>query len=187
MNQLKNIYLTASGLFAAVPGITILITNLGVPDGLSRLLVGGIVESTGTFTLLLMYLNKEKIKVFSISKVNRLAVSSFVLFLLFTTTYITLYNLSVVDHPFYEPVFFPLWSSGDLTFALAEAGSRYNAVEMFGKDGIEKIIESSSQIAISTTNILFIFLYQGLFLGLVSGFALLGIKYDQLQAVEPSE
>lgn len=66
---------------------------------------------------------------------------------LFIVLYFLLINIFAINHPYYEPILFPFWSSNDLNFMIESSGNRYNAIEKFGRDGVEKVINRDDRFS----------------------------------------
>src|SRR5260221_11341881 len=114
MEKLKTLFTTVSGIFAVIPGITVLMSNLGVPPNTSKFLFAGTIESLGVLTLLLLWLNKEKIVSWSVYKITKLCVVSIIIFFISFVAYLFLFGWLVVPVDNTESLFFPLWSNGEL-------------------------------------------------------------------------
>jgi hypothetical protein len=174
--NIKSLFKWSSGTLALVPGFAIILSNLGVPPGISATLYGGVIEATGSITFLIMLINKEKISSWKLAKINRIAIVSFCLFVLACIAYLALYNLQVVYSEKYDiHILFPLWSGKELTFMIGQAGSRSQSIDAYGPAGVQQAINRSPG-ALETTRIMFSLLYILLFETLVVAFGVLGFK-----------
>jgi hypothetical protein len=108
MKGLSSFFTAVSGVFAVIPGIAILITSIGVSPTASKALFGGIIESLGVLTLILLWVNKDAIKKMPIRGINRLALIAIGMFLLSLFTYIFFYGYLVEEVPDSEALYFPL-------------------------------------------------------------------------------
>ena len=176
MKRISNYLSVASGVFAVIPGITVLTSNVGVPPNTSPALFGGIIEALGVFTLMLLWLNKGAVKKTSIKRINKLASFSILIFIVSIFTYIFLYNYLVLEVENSDSLFFPLWSSGELKTNLDKFGNRDELINQWGRDDVYKVIQSSSETPLLITTLIMLFIYQLTFLSLTFSFGLLGIK-----------
>jgi hypothetical protein len=165
-----------SGVFAVIPGLAILTSNVGVPPNSSKALFGGIIETIGIFTLMMLWLNKNWIKDKSIKQINRLAFISIMVFITCLFGYIFIYNYLVVEVENSQSIFFPLWSNGELYSGLTKFGSRSELINQWGRDDVYKIIQSSSKTQLLITTLIILFIYLLIFVSLTFTFGLLGIK-----------
>ncbi|WP_373492649.1 hypothetical protein [Aquiflexum sp.] len=176
MNNLGEIYKSASAAFGLLPGIAILITNLGVPPDTSRYLFAGIVEAMGILTLLLLWTNKASIKKIRATKISKRAIISAVLFLLCLFLYLFLYGQYVVKVPHSDPLLFPFWPQGELYSGLIQHGSSYELIQNWGRDDVYKVIQSSSSASLQFTVLILLLVYVLVFVAITYAFGILGIK-----------
>lgn len=184
MKKVSDIFSIASGVFAIVPGIAILTSNIGVPPNSSKALFGGVIEALGIFTLLILWLNKGWIKKLSVRRINKLSLTAIVVFLLCLFGYIFLYQYLVVETANSESLFFPLWPNGELKQGIEQFGSRNELITQWGRDDVYKVIQSSSHIQLLLTTLIMLFLYQMIFVSLTFAFGLLGIKNNSTETEE---
>jgi hypothetical protein len=166
----------ASGVFAVVPGLAILTSNVGVPPNSSKALFGGVIEALGVFTLLMLWLNKNWILNLTIKRVNKLSFISIIVFIISLFGYIFLFSYLVVGVEKSESIFFPLWANGELETGLKQFGNRNELINQWGRDDVYKVIQSSSNVPLLLTTLIMLFLYQLTFVSLTFAFGLLGIK-----------
>ncbi|WP_018612488.1 hypothetical protein [Segetibacter koreensis] len=178
MKKLSAFLSVASGVFAVIPGITVMISNVGVPPNSSKTLFAATIEALGVLTLMLMWLNKEWIKQKSLQTITRISVYSIGIFLLSLFAYIFLYGYLVVDVENSNSLFFPLWAEGELKTYLEKFGSRPELIRQWGRDDVYKVIQSSSTVPLLFTTILLLIIYQLIFVSLTFSFGILGIKGD---------
>lgn len=176
MKKVSNFLSVASGVFAVVPGIVILTSNVGVPPNSSKALFGGVIEALGVFTLMMLWLNRDWIKNSTLKKINRSAFISIIIFIVCLFTYIFLYNYLVLTVANSESLFFPLWSNGELNNGINRFGSRNELISQWGRDDVYKVIQSSSNVPLLVTTLIMLFLYQLTFVSLTFSFGLLEIK-----------
>ena len=176
MKGLGEIYKAASAVFGILPGIAILLTNLGVPPDTSKLLFAGVIEALGVLTLLILWTNKEKISAISPSHITQYALWAGGLFLISLFCYLFLSGQYVVPVPFSNPLLFPIWPRGELMEGLAQYGSRSALIQNWGADDVRRVIQSSSSASLQLTSLVFLFNYLVLFISLTFAFGILGIK-----------
>lgn len=182
MKKISDFLSIASGVFAVVPGIAILTSNVGVPPNSSKELFGGVIEALGVFTLLMLWLNKNWIHDSTIKKVNKLSIISIIVFIVSLFGYIFLFSYLVVGVENSDSIFFPLWANGELKNGLNQFGSRNELINQWGRDDVYKVIQSSSNIPLLLTTLIMLFIYQLTFVSLTFSFGLLGIKSGNTEA-----
>jgi hypothetical protein len=166
----------ASGVFAVIPGIAVLTSNVGVPPNSSKALFGGVIEAMGVLTVMILWLNKNWISKNSIKSINKLSLISVFVFVVSLFTYIFLYNYLVVGVENSDSLFFPLWSDGELKASILKFGSRDELINQWGRDDVYKVIQSSSGTPLLITTLIMLFNYLLTFLSLTFAFGLLAIK-----------
>jgi hypothetical protein len=166
----------ASGVFAVIPGIAVLTSNVGVPPNSSKALFGGVIEAMGVLTLMILWLNKSWITKNSVKSINKLSFISIFVFVVSLFTYIFLYNYLVVGVENSESLFFPLWSNGELKASILKFGSRNELIDQWGRDDVYKVIQSSSETPLLITTLIMLINYMLTFLSLTFTFGLLAIK-----------
>lgn len=173
---MKKLFLSVSGVFGVIPGVTILLSGLLVPPG-KKLLFGGVVEAFGALTLIILWVNKDKLAKFSSTKATKWSIVFGILFFIFLVIYLLLNSFCVVQHETETrgTVYYPLWTSGDLTEMVKEAEGRYAALDMYGRDAV---IEEThkSEISLVLTTIILLFVYQAVFSTLTTAFGILGFR-----------
>ncbi len=175
MKKLGKIFSSISATFALLPGVTILITKLGVPPGASQVVFGAVIESVCVLVLLLLWVNRQRIRQWSFAQITKYTVILGVSFVFMFVSYLFLYGYYVEEVPYTEDLLFPVWSGGELKEGLQMYGSQLRLVEAWGRDDVFKVIQSSSSISIQLTIIIFLLNYLGIFATLTVGFGILGI------------
>lgn len=176
MKNLGELYKATSVVFGLLPGITILITNLGVPPETSKLLFAGTIEAIGVLTLLILWTNKEKIRAIPNPKVTQIVIASAGMFLIALFLYLFLFGRYVVQVPHSDPLLFPMWPQGELIEGLNNYGSKYELIQNWGRDDVYRVIQSSSSVALQLTSLVFLFIFLIVFVSLTLAFGVLGIK-----------
>ncbi|MDB5012529.1 MAG: hypothetical protein JWQ25_731 [Daejeonella sp.] len=175
MKAISNLFTIASGAFGVVPGVTVLISSIGVPPNTSKTLFAATIEALGVFTLLIIWANREKIEQYSIKKATKWAIIAMALFVITLFTYLFLYNYLVISVENSEPLLFPLWPQGLLKTAIEQMGTRENLINQWGRDDVYKVIQSSSTISILLTTLSLLLIYQAIFISLTFAFGILSI------------
>ena len=181
MKKLSAFFSLASAVFAVVPGVAVLLSNVGVPPNASKNLFAATIEALGVITLMILWVNKEWIKQRSLATITKMSVFSIIIFIVSLFSYIFLYGYLVVEVPESEPLFFPLWAEGELKTNLAKLGSRGELVNQWGRDDVYKVIQNTSTTQLLITTLILLFIYQLLFVSLTLSFGLLGIKSNSLE------
>jgi len=175
----KKLFLAASAAFAAIPGLTVIASGLGTPPGTGyRLLFGGVIEAFGAFALLILWINRSKLRRVSKRKITRTAVMLAVFCFLFIAVYVFLFRHTVVEHE-RGVAYYPLWVSGDIKTMVERAGSRESAIERYGIAAVRKSIDEMGAIPLAATSVLLLLVYQGIFTSLTIAFGLPGIHANQ--------
>lgn len=176
---MKKMLKWSESTFALLPGLVIIATNLGVPPGMSHLLLGGIIEACGCFTLIILKVKKKDLQQIEPKKLQQLSIVFFSLFLLALLSYLILFQLQVIYNSTYDQtVFFPLWLGDDLRFMIDHAGSKNAAIDNYG---VEAIIMATKnpEIYLALTMVVFVVIYLLVFECLTLGFGLLISKRQQ--------
>ena len=185
---MKVLFAALTVIFAAIPGLGIIKTNLGVPPGESEILYGGIIESVCCLILALIVFNREKIGVLQFPKRKRIVISFFCFFFISLFTYLGLafYCYKKTEQ---DSVFFPLWASGELSIKIEQAGSRLQLLNLTGSGNVKRIIDASSTMNLLITKFLSMILYTAVFAFLTLTFGYLwndNIKIPQEKSEFPA-
>ncbi|HKQ03983.1 MAG TPA: hypothetical protein VJ464_02545 [Blastocatellia bacterium] len=172
---MKKLFVAASGIFAAIPGLVIIQTGLGTPPSYS-VLFGGCVEAFGALTLVLLWANKSKIVRLTARKATRMSVRLAALCFVSLAIYLLLYNLCIVENPPRGTVYYPLWLSGEAAELVALSGGRSAAIGEYGIMGVREAIAKMPSFALTFTTILLLLIYQAIFNSLAAAFTLIGFR-----------
>lgn len=176
MKKISIIFTTISVLFGTLPGIGVLTTALMVPPQTSLSLFAATVEATGILTLLMLWTNRDWIRQATFKKINFLAIIGALTFLITLSSYLYFSYCQIVEVTGSTPIFFPFFPEGELKEGLDKYNSAYKLIQSWGKDDVYKVILSSSQISLAYTKVIFLFIYQLIFVSLTFSFGILGIK-----------
>lgn len=171
---MKAFFLTVSGVFGVIPGLAIMLGELGTPPEKNGLF-GGVVEAFGVLTLIILWVNRGKIAKLSRSKVTKVSIVLGILCLVLVGGYFCLFDLCVVKHELRGSAYFPLWTSGKIAKMVEKANGRGAAIEYYGIDAVREAIREMPTYALSLTSIVLLLVYQGVFTSLTAAFGLLGI------------
>lgn len=176
---MKKLFLAASGLFAAIPGLVILQTGLGTPPGNGyKMLFGGTIEAFGALTLLLLWVNRKSIRRMRPRRLTKWALAAVVVCFVTIALYVAIYSLCVQRNEKWRGiVYFPLWLSGEVAEMVDEKGGRNAAIDEYGPRDVSEAINRMPGVgfALPLTTILHLLLYQFIFTSLAGAFGLLGI------------
>jgi len=176
MKKLSDVLTLASGVFGVIPGITILLTSVGVPPEQSRQLYGGVIEALGIISLLILWLNKSRIVKMTEKSITKWSLGFTGLFLFALLLYLFLFNYFVLQTGHSKPVFFPFWPQGDLQYNILKYGGRMEIIYKFGRDDVYNLIEQTSKVSLIITSLIFLLIYQAVFMAITLGFGLTSIK-----------
>jgi hypothetical protein len=178
---MKRLLLAVTGLLGAIPGLAVIQSGIGSPPGY-KILFGGTIETFGALSLLLLWINRKKIKRLAARRVTRTAIALAALCFVFIAFYITLFSLCVVGHQ-RGTAYYPLWTGGKAADMVARAGSRRAAIERYGIDAVVQAIDEMPGGAVELTTVVLLFVYQGIFTTLSLMFGLVSF-YEGKQLVE---
>ncbi len=178
---MEKFFKSLSGVFAALPGVAILLSSLGVPNPEDKLIFGGIIEAIGCGTLGLIYINRNFLCEQALKKISLWVIICFTSFLFCIIVYIILYSISVKEYEDFSRVYFPLFPSKELQNEINAAGGKFEFVEKWFGDGANKQIQKLSATQLIITNIIFLVIYQFIFTTLTIGFGLLGIREAKMK------
>lgn len=172
---MKKLFIGVAAAFASIPGVAILLKGLGTPPHYETIF-GGTIEAFGTLSLLVLWLNKGKLKKIPYSKVTKWAVALAIVSLISMLAYIGLFKYCVISHPTHDTAYFPLWTSGDIARYVEKAGGRWAALDRYGIFAVESAIQRMPTYAIVITTIVLLLVYQIAFTSLTLAFGLLGFR-----------
>jgi hypothetical protein len=172
---MHRLFLAASSLFAAIPGVAVLLTGAGVPPG-SKALFGGTLEVFGALTILILWVNRSRIRRLKQQAVTKysilLAGGAFVAL----AVYVVLIGYCVAQAPGRTPVFFPLMVSDSIAGMVDAAGSRDATLPLYGSEEVREVIHESAPVALGITTVLLLLLYLIPFISIAAAFGIVGIK-----------
>jgi hypothetical protein len=172
---MKKLFTGASGLFAATPGIAIILKGIGTPPGYNYLF-GGVIEALGGLCIIILWVNKGKIKRLPIRKITRVAIILGLVSFASLILYIGLFKFCVISHPAHGTVYYPLWTSGRIAELVGRTGGRWEALDRYGITPIYNAISQMPAYAITITTALLLFVYQAIFTSLAIAFGLIGFR-----------
>ena len=173
---MKKFFLAATGLFAVVPGVGIILKGLGTPPGYA-LIFGGIIEALGALSLILLYTNRKAIKKLRPARITKTAIWLCIASAVSLLVYIGLFSFCVVGDSIRHYVYYPLWTTGEVAEMINSAGGRYKALQENGFTAVYRGIREMPYypLAISITSGMLLFFYQAIFTSLAVAFGLIGI------------
>ena len=179
---MNKIFYTATALLGTIPGLTVLVANLGVPPG-QKPLFGGVVEACGVFTLLTLWLYRKRLRQVAKFRMVRWTICSFLGFMVLLAVFLFMKDkcLIVSTKPHYAKygtVYFPLWLNGNLRKKVVNEGSRVAIVDKYGPQVIDEKIGKECSDARSITTIFLLAIFSGVFTLLTLAFGLFGFRLD---------
>jgi len=173
---MKKLFKWGRNAFALVPGLTLMFYNLWIPLEIPRLLLGGIMQAVGVFTLIIFHQKKINLKKKNSSQLRRQGIAFFMLFVLLLLCYILIYdNQNIYNSKYDTTILIPFWKNDELTYMINKAGSINSAILTYGPEAVRKSI-NDTELALSTTKILFMINYILIFEFLVIGFGFITIN-----------
>lgn len=179
---MKKLFQWGTGLLATVPGVTVLLANLGVPPTY-KWLFGTLVEVFGVFVLLTLLLFQPNLLRVRKYRLTQWATVSLAGFFVFLSCYLFLYDRTLVTAKInpvyirYGPVYFPLWLNGDLKERVDKT-SREDVIEELSPEAIEAAIikDPSMSAAKFWTTLILLVIFIGTFTFLTLAFGLYGMR-----------
>lgn len=174
---MKKLFLAASGVFGAIPGLAVILNGIGTPPGY-KVLFGGVIEAFGALAILLLWANKHKLTGLESHKATRASIGLAVFCFVSLATYLLLFNLCVVTHEVRGTAYYPLWLSGEIAEMVESTGSRWSAVEEYGIYAVNGAIKKMPSAALTITTVALLFVYQTVFTALTLAFGILGMRKE---------
>jgi amino acid transporter len=173
---MKKLFAAASALFGSIPGFAVMWRGIGVPPDYS-LLFGGIIECLGVLALIVLLVNRKRIKKLTDRSVTKTAILLTTSAVLCLAVYLYLLQLCVVSHPTHGTIYFPLWTSGHITQIIESTGGRYAALDKYGNHSVANAVRQMPgyPMAIAFTTIILMVLYQAIFTCLTVAFGMIGL------------
>jgi len=173
---MNKVFLALAGVVGSIPGIAVWQSGLGTPPNMN-LLFGGVVQAFGAISLLLLWVNRAKLKLIPKPKMTKIVVYLIVTCFALLSIYLWLFGLTVVQHEVRGTTYYPLWTSGEIATMIESAdNSRYYAIEKYGIDAVKEAIHKMPAAVIAITTIFLLFIYQAIFSTLTLAFGVLGIQ-----------
>src|SRR6266852_4701819 len=150
MQKMKGLFGALSSIFAAIPGIAVIVTGLGVPPG-QKLLFGGVMEAVGVGTLLLIWVSRKRVSRIPPKNALKWWIVSVIAFGMFLSSYIFIFNNCVISDPYRGTIYYPVWTAGTARGMIMSAGSRFAAIEKYGLAAVEEAVEENPGLLSATT------------------------------------
>lgn len=169
---MKNLFSLGKSTFALIPGLLVIFYNLWLPPEIPRMLLSGIIESIGVFTLIVFYQQRKRFSRQPWPKLKGRGILFFSIFFISLIAYILIYDLQVIYNSKYDvSILIPFWKGNDLRYMIDKAGSVDNAILTYGPEAIRQAI-NDNKLTIGLTEIIFILTYISIseFLTLAFGF-----------------
>lgn len=180
---MKTLYVALSALFGATPGFVVMWTGIRTPPDYNYLF-GGVIQAVGCLALVLLWMNRVRIRRIDPKKVTRNAIVLGICAFLSIAVYLFLFNLCVVSHSTNKTVFFPLWTTGDLAVLIEDAGGRWKVLDLHGFTGIQNEIDALPFYLMPLTVVILLFVYQAIFTTFTIAFGLVGFhKQEALKVI----
>ena len=145
-----------------------------------QVLFGALVETFGVLALLLLYVNREKLRNTSKGVITVIGIACGFIALACLVTYMALLPHCVLTSEVVEewnyPVYFPLWLTGEAQRVVDDAGGRQGALDDAGPGAIEPLLKKmpNSLVAYGITTTLFLLLFLGFFTSVTVAFGVPG-------------
>jgi hypothetical protein len=170
---MKGLFLAAAGVFSSIPGLLVIASGLGTPPNYA-VLFGGVIEAFGVIAILVLWINKSRLKKIPSRRLSKIAITFALGCILLLFTYVYLFNQSVVTVDGRGTAYYPLYLNGEIAETVEAAGSRKAAIERYGIDEIVEQINAMPESYSTFTTVILLFTYQLVFTLLTITFGLLG-------------
>lgn len=175
---MKKLFLAASGGFAAIPGLAVILRGIGAPPGYEYLF-GGVIEAFGSLSLIILWINRNKLRRLARSRITKAAIKLTVFGFGCLAIYLWLFNWCVVTDPTHGTIYYPLWLSGHVAEVVNAAGGRWRALADYGNYALYKEIRQMPVYALIITTVVLLFVYQTIFTSWTIAFGLLGLYEEE--------
>lgn len=185
-NPVKVFLVTIAAIFAAVPGLSTLVTQIGAPPGRKEM-YAAILTFAGCLTLASVYVCRAYLRNRSAPRVvaiaGLIAVVSLVGFAFYTAVFREYCSVRATKTQYedYQPVYFPFCLSGDMDKKVREKGSRAAILDEYGPEQISGELEHMPGVAFAraVTDIVLLLWYGIVIVGFTLAFAMVGFyQYD---------
>ncbi len=186
LKSLEVLFVSLAAASAAIPGIALLRSGIQ-PPGENFTYFIALAELLAALTILYAIANKRKLLAMPIKKVNRLVRISLIAALGCLIGFLILREELVVKLPNESEMLYPLWTTGDLKSDL-DSMTKRTIIQEYGFDEVRNMIYEMDNysLAITTTNILLLLTYQGVFSLLTYCFTIYGLVVSNKQKTDIS-
>lgn len=182
MNKLKRLFISSSVALSFIPGLAALKGGVGIPPGDNALFAGSL-EALGAAIMLLIWSQRETIRLRTAKWRSGIVLSSLALFIFSLGAYLWMYRLCIITNTGSNlwqvgTVTFPLWITGPAAESISHYGGRQAALNALGPAYWYQTISQmpGSSFALATTTSLLLLAYQAIVNSLVVSFAILGLS-----------
>ena len=170
--SLRKLFIAASSASAAVPGVAVIIKGIGSPPD-QQTLFGGLIEAIGALSLLILLVNRDKIRGVEAEKITRWSVALGLTSILLFFAYIAMFGTCVKSDSS-GTTFIPIWTSGELKQMIQKTGSRDAAISVYGVDAIHDAIRKMPSVALPLTTVFLLLVLLTALNSLTLAFGLIG-------------
>ena len=156
----------ASRIVGLVPGVAVLLKGFGCPPEREKIF-GGFIEGFGALALIIVEMNRGRLRSLSRAAATRLTWRVGALALALFVVYFFLIDFCIVRLTGRSPVYFPIVVCASLAHEIEEAGSRAALVERWGAGGAEDAIHQCSDSWLAGSTAALLLLYVGSFVALI--------------------
>ncbi len=182
---------SASAAFGVMPGIGVILSEIGTPAGDAKLF-GGVTLAVGTLSIMALWIFEKQIRKVAPKRLLRWVVATAVLTFVSVCFYVGLFGQCVVKYNVQNDqgatlkgeLFFPLFPGKELDELIETAHGRHDAIVMFTPGEVAAAI-SKAPMARSATWVFMLFLYQAVANFLVVSLGLAAIRAAAAQAGQP--
>ena len=156
-------------------------SGLGVPPEKGyNLIFGGLIEAIGVVVLLILWINRGKLQKLTVRRVTRIVVGLIITLICFLLIYLSLFKFCVVTHDPRGTVYYPLWTTGEVTEMIEHTGGRWAAIDSYGRYAAYSGVEKMGPFPALLTTTTLLFLYLGIFTTLTLALGIL-VFYEKSQ------
>jgi hypothetical protein len=161
----------AISTLACLPGLAAILLDLWVPPGMSKILLGAVIEACGIITLLIFNRRANEFKAFDKRRLHRNSVMWVSIFIFSLISYFVIYDLKVIYSERYdEALLIPFGANEKLDIMVSKSGGLSSAINVYGPQALRDVI-NDDRVAFAATKVAFFANYLLIFVALTLAFA----------------
>jgi hypothetical protein len=177
--HMQNLFKWGKSTLALIPGLFVIFYNLWLPLEIPRILLGGVIEAVGVFTLIVFYQQEQKLRREQWQILKNRGIICFILFLASLIGYIVIYELQNIYSSKYDTsILVPFLKGNELQYMVSKTGNINNAILTYGPEAVRKAI-NDTKLAVAITKVVFFINYILIFEFLILSFGFIAAKNNK--------